>query len=58
MTYDLELQIFEVFLKKYNFRTIHEYADERKITYNGVLCQMRSGKVPFQEICGTKYIFM
>jgi hypothetical protein len=58
LTYDYELQIFEVLLKKYNFRTIQDYAKERNLTYNGVLNQMRSGKVPYQEICGTKYIFM
>jgi hypothetical protein len=52
-----ELQIFEAINKKYGFQTLSDYARSQKISYNGALNRIKSGKEQYVLIANQIFVF-
>lgn len=51
-----ELQMLNLLVNKYNFKSVSEYARQEKISQPAALKRLKGGKVMYVEMIGRKFI--
>lgn len=53
---DEELEMLEILVNKYNFKSVSEYARKEKISQPAALKRLKTGKIMYVEMIGRKFI--
>lgn len=51
-----ELEMINILVNKYNFKSVSEYARKENISQPGALKRLKTGKIMFIEMIGKKFI--